>query len=172
MSKQQKLELLKDAIQQAIDRGARSVEQIHQQIADLPFEFLERAGVLSGDKLALREKKRRTIGMVYDAIRGFNRQIGEMISDQFENMEDTREVSRVIDERRMEEKLAEMAARPKPASRRSAPKKSAPKPAAKKVIAKKSVAKKITAKKSAPKKPAPKKAAARKAKPKPKSSKR
>jgi cell division septation protein DedD len=155
MSKLQKLELLKDAIQQAIDRGASSVEQIHQQIADLPFEFLERAGVLGSDKLALRERKRRTIGMVYDAIRGFNRQIGEMISDQFENFEDTREVSRVLDERRMEEKLAEMAARPKPAPRRSAAKKPVSKPAAKKTAAKKSVAKK----------PVTKTAAARKAKP-------
>lgn len=161
MSKLQKLELLKDAIQQAIDRGASSVEQIHQQIADLPFEFLERAGVLGGDKLALREKKRRTIGMVYDAIRGFNRQIGEMISDQFENFEDTREVSRVLDERRMEEKLAEMAARPKPAPRRSAPKKPASKPTAKKAAAKKAVVKKTVAKTAAPKT-----VAARKAKPK------
>lgn len=161
MSKLQKLELLKDAIQQAIDRGATSVEQIHQQIADLPFEFLERAGVLGGDKLALREKKRRTIGMVYDAIRGFNRQIGEMISDQFENFEDTREVARVLDERRMEEKLAEMAARPKPAPRRSPPKEPAAKPAAKKPAAKKSAVKKPVVRKTAPKT-----AAARKAKPK------
>jgi len=160
MSKLQKLELLKDAIQQAIDRGASSVEQIHQQIADLPFEFLERAGVLGSDKLALREKKRRTIGMVYDAIRGFNRQIGEMISDQFENFEDTREVSRVLDERLMEERLAEMAARPKPAPRRSATKKPASKPAAKKAATKKSAAKNPVAKKSVPKT-----AAARKAKP-------
>lgn len=137
MSKLQKLELLKDAIQQAIDRGATSVEQVHQHIADLPFEFLERAGLLKGDKLALREKKRRTIGMVYDAIRNINRQIGEMISDQFENLEDTREVSRVLDERRMEDRLAEMAARPKAAPRRSAPKKPAGKPAAKKAAAKK-----------------------------------
>ncbi len=137
MSKLQKRELLKDAIQQAIDRGATSVEQVHQHIADLPFEFLERAGLLKGDKLALREKKRRTIGMVYDAIRNINRQIGEMISDQFENLEDTREVSRVLDERRMEDRLAEMAARPKAAPRRSAPKKPAGKPAAKKAAAKK-----------------------------------
>ena len=137
MSKLQKLELLKDAIQQAIDRGATSVEQVHQHIADLPFEFLERAGLLKGDKLALREKKRRTIGMVYDAIRNINRQIGEMISDQFENLEDTREVSRVLDERRMEDRLAEMAARPKAAPRRRAPKKPAGKPAAKTAAAKK-----------------------------------
>lgn len=157
MSKLQKLELLKDAIQQAIDRGATSVEQVHQHIADLPFEFLERAGLLKGDKLALREKKRRTIGMVYDAIRNINRQIGEMISDQFENLEDTREVSRVLDERRMEDRLAEMAARLKPAPRRSATKKPAPKSATKEPAAKKPAVKKPVAKKTA---------AARKAKPK------
>lgn len=96
MNKLQRLELLKDLIQEAVDRGARSVEQIHQYIADLPFEGLEKAGLLDHDKLKLREKKTRTIGMVYDAIRGINKQIGELISDQFENLENGRQVADVL----------------------------------------------------------------------------
>jgi hypothetical protein len=99
MSKLQRLELLKDMIQQAVDRGATSVEQIHQYIADLPFEALERSGLIDEKKLQLREKKTRTIGMVYDAIRGINKQIGEMISDQFENLEDGQHVARVLREK-------------------------------------------------------------------------
>ncbi len=99
MSKLKRLELLKDMIQQAVDRGATSVEQIHQYIADLPFEALERAGVLDGDKLKVREKKTRTIGMVYDAIRSINKQIGDLISDQFENLEDGSYVSQVLQEK-------------------------------------------------------------------------
>jgi hypothetical protein len=46
MKSLQRLELLKDLIQEAVDRGATSVEQIHQSIADLPFEVLERLGLL------------------------------------------------------------------------------------------------------------------------------
>ena len=99
MDKLQRLELIKDMIQEAVDRGAKSIEQIHQYIADLPFEALERAGLLDDDKLKVREKKTRTIGMVYDAIRGINRQIGELISDQFENLEDGRHVARVLDKK-------------------------------------------------------------------------
>ena len=99
MSKLQRIELLKDLIQQAVDRGATSVEQIHQYIADLPFEALERTGLLDEDKLKVREKKTRTIGMVYDAIRRINKQIGELISDQFENLEDGQYVDRVLREK-------------------------------------------------------------------------
>lgn len=93
----QRAELVKDLIQQAVDRGATSVEQIHQYIADLPFEALARSGVLDAGKLKLREKKTRTIGMVYDAIRSINKQVGELISDQFENLEDGAHVARVLD---------------------------------------------------------------------------
>lgn len=86
VDKLERLELIKDLIQEAVDKGATSVEQVHQYIADLPFEALERIGV-SDDKLQLRDKQRRTIGVVYDAIRRINKQVGELISDQFETLE-------------------------------------------------------------------------------------
>src|SRR5580698_6957098 len=92
----QRLELLKDFIQEAIDRGATSVEQIHQHIAALPFDALEKSGLLRDDKLKLRERQHRTVGMVYDAIRRINREVGQLISDQFENLEDTQHVSEVL----------------------------------------------------------------------------
>jgi hypothetical protein len=95
----QRLELLKDFIQEAVDRGATSVEQIHQHIAALPFEALEKSGLLEDDKLKLREKQRRSIGMVYDAIRRINREVGQLISDQFENLEDTQHVGEVLSEK-------------------------------------------------------------------------
>jgi len=106
MAKLEKFELLKDAIQQAIDRGTTSVEQIHKQIADLPFEFLETTGLLKEDKLGLRDKHRRTIGLVYSTIRSVNRQIGELISDQVENLEDTREIAQVLDEKQQDKDQA------------------------------------------------------------------
>ena len=103
MNKLQRLELLKDLVQEGVDRGATSIQQIHQYIADLPFEALEKSGLLedpstgSGQAaLRLREKNKRTIGMVYDAIRRINQQIGQLISDQFENLEDTDHVAKVL----------------------------------------------------------------------------
>jgi hypothetical protein len=98
----QRLELLKDLVQEAVDRGATSVEQIHQSIADLPFEALERMGLLDGDGREiseLRETKTRTIGFVYDAIRRINQEVGELLSDQFENLESGGEVASVLNEK-------------------------------------------------------------------------
>lgn len=123
----QRLELLKDFIQEAVDRGASSVEQIHQYIADLPFEALEKSGLMEEDRLKLREKKRRSIGMVYDAIRRINREIGQLISDQFENLEETEHVSTVL-----REKEAEAAPKSKPAAKKAATRKAGAKKAAKK----------------------------------------
>ena len=105
----QRLELLKDLVQQAVDRGANSVEAIHQHIASLPFEMLEKSGLLDDDKLKLKEKQQRTIGAVYDAIRRVNRQIGELISDQFELVEDSAHIKKVLDEK----DAAKAAARPR-----------------------------------------------------------
>src|SRR5246127_974553 len=120
----QRIELLKDFIQEAVDRGASSVEQIHQYIADLPFEALEKAGLLENEKLKLREKQRRSIGMVYDAIRRINREIGQLISDQFENLEETQHVNTVL-----REKAAEAAPQKKKPAVKKAAKKRGPKAA-------------------------------------------
>jgi hypothetical protein len=93
MNKLQRLELIKDMVQQAIDRGATSAEQIHQYIADLPFEALEKSGLIEGDPMQLRETKRRTIGVVYEAIRRINSEVGTFISEQIENLEDGQAVA-------------------------------------------------------------------------------
>ena len=90
MNKLERLEWLKDTIQGALDRGATSVEQGHQYIAELPFEALEKSGLMEQDRFALRDRQRRTIGMVYNAIRTINAQVGALISDQFENLDDAR----------------------------------------------------------------------------------
>ena len=86
----ERVELVKDLVQQAVDRGATSVEQIHRYVADLPFEALERTGLLDESGLGLRSKQQRTIGMVYEAIRRINEEVGRLVSDQIENIEDGR----------------------------------------------------------------------------------
>lgn len=170
MKKLQRLELLKDFVQEAIDRGATSVEAIHQYIADLPFEALEVTGLLRRDDSTLRSRHQQTIGMVYGAIRRINREIGQLISDQFENVEEAKEVETLIARPPSAEVRATQRPAPKPAAAPTpAPSKAAPKTAtvktavAKKAVAKKPAAKKAPAKKSAAKKTPAKKAAAKKA---------
>lgn len=90
MKRLERLEWLKDTIQDAVDRGASSVEQVHQSIAELPFEALEKSGLMKQDRFGLRDRQRRTIGMVYNAIRTINAQVGALISDQFENLDEAK----------------------------------------------------------------------------------
>src|SRR5262245_17833644 len=89
-----RIELVKDVVQETVDRGIGSVEQIHQMIAGLPFDVLEALGV--PDSLRLRDRQRRVIGVVYGAVRDANRHVGELLSDGFEAVEDGRHVARVL----------------------------------------------------------------------------
>ena len=62
----ERAELLKDMIQEAIEDGATTVEDVHQHIAGLPFDALEKLGLFEDKAPALKEKQRKTIGLVYD----------------------------------------------------------------------------------------------------------
>ncbi len=93
----QRAELLKDMIQEAIEDGATTVEEVHQHIAGLPFEALEKMGLFEEQADSLKEKQRKTIGMVYDTIRKINQDIGGLISEQFAALEDAKEARNNMD---------------------------------------------------------------------------
>src|SRR3546814_6961978 len=86
--------------------------------SDLPFEMLEKAGLLDDDKLRLRDKQQRTIGTVYETIRRINRQVGELISDQFELVEDGEHIKRVLDEKVSSKAAAKVATTPRKTTQR------------------------------------------------------
>ncbi|OUS26846.1 hypothetical protein A9Q99_16655 [Gammaproteobacteria bacterium 45_16_T64] len=95
-----KLELLKDMVQEAVDKGATTVEDVHRTIAEIPIEQMERNGLLDADEAQeKRDLHHKTVGTVYDAIRSINRQVGEMASEMFEAVEDGKHVSDVMDEK-------------------------------------------------------------------------
>lgn len=83
-----RLEALKDLVQQAIDKGATSVEQIHKTIADLPFSVLEKNGLLNVEPEKRDELWDKSFGQVYEAIRRVNQEVGELASHAFETIED------------------------------------------------------------------------------------
>jgi hypothetical protein len=94
MAQLTRIEVVKDLVQEMIDRGVTSVEQIHQTIAGVPFDVLEAVGV--PDPLRLRDRLHRAIGVVYGAVRDANRHVGELLSEGFEAVEDGRHVARVL----------------------------------------------------------------------------
>jgi hypothetical protein len=68
-------------IQEAIDKGATTVEEIHKSVADLPLKMLEERELLRGPAKEVRRVQDRTIGAVYDLIREINEQVGNLASD-------------------------------------------------------------------------------------------
>ena len=68
-------------IEDAIDKGATTVEDIHKSIADLPLKVLEGSDVLRGPAKEVRRIQDHTIGAVYDLIRDINARIGRLASE-------------------------------------------------------------------------------------------
>ena len=69
---------LASSIEDAIDKGATSVEKIHKSIVDLPLRVLEESELLRGRAKEVRRVQDRVIAAVYDTIRGINHQVGTL----------------------------------------------------------------------------------------------
>jgi hypothetical protein len=91
-----RIELVKDLVQETVDRGVGTVEEVHKVIAGLPFDVLEALGV--PDSLRLRDRLCGAIGVTYGAVREANRYVGELLSDGFEAVEDGHHVAGVLDD--------------------------------------------------------------------------
>lgn len=72
---------LATTIQETIDKGATTAEEIHKSIAGLPLKVLEEADLLKGPVKEVRRFQEHAIGAVYDLIRGVNGQVGKLASD-------------------------------------------------------------------------------------------
>lgn len=67
-----------DLIQEAVDEGASTVEEIHKAIADLPLKILEEVEFLKKSVKEVRRIQDRSIGAVYNLIRDINEQIRKL----------------------------------------------------------------------------------------------
>jgi len=72
---------LKDLVQEAIDKGATTVEDVHQAIARMPLDVLERISPHLPLAKTVGDVQKMTIGTIYDAIRLVNKTAGD-IADQ------------------------------------------------------------------------------------------
>jgi hypothetical protein len=71
-------------VQEAIDEGADSVEEIHRSIANLPLDVLERLDVFKETMKDVRKVQNTSIGAIYDLIHKVNREVGELASEMLE----------------------------------------------------------------------------------------
>ncbi len=82
-----KLLKLKDIIQDIIDKGATSVEQIHRAIAEMPFEALEKIDPLETTARSAKKLHDNTVGGVYDIIRKVNQEAGKLAGELLEGID-------------------------------------------------------------------------------------
>jgi hypothetical protein len=65
-------------VRRAVDDGTDAVEEIHKKAVNLPFDVLERNGVLGSRAKDLRRFQNETIGAVYDLVRGINHEVRKL----------------------------------------------------------------------------------------------
>ena len=65
-------------VQEAIDRGARTVEEVHLTVAALPLQALRQLGPFEEVADRADDILHTSIGSVYDSILAVNRRVGEI----------------------------------------------------------------------------------------------
>jgi hypothetical protein len=68
-------------VQDAIDKGATTVEEIHKSIADLPLKILEESELLREPAKEAKRLQDHTLGAIYGVIREINEQVGGYASE-------------------------------------------------------------------------------------------
>lgn len=71
-------------VQDAIDKGATTVEEIHKSIADLPLKILEESELLKEPAKEAKRLQDHTLGAIYAVIRDINEQVATYASDLLE----------------------------------------------------------------------------------------
>ena len=69
---------LKDAVQEAIDNGARSAEEVYLRISRMPFDQLEKVAALEGIVGRARGAHDQSIARITEVIRALNKRIGKL----------------------------------------------------------------------------------------------
>ena len=84
---------IKDMVQDLVDKGATSVEEIHKSVADMPFDMLKKIDPTEGTADSARNLHHDTVGGVYNLIRKINKEVGEFASEILANVSDIKDDS-------------------------------------------------------------------------------
>ena len=80
---------LQELVQDAIDKGATSVEDVHRSIASMPFDQLEKIAFLEEGSQKARKFTDESIGAVYEAIRNLNQRAGKIARELLDKLDRT-----------------------------------------------------------------------------------
>jgi methyl-accepting chemotaxis protein len=82
---------LTELVEEAVEKGATTVEEIHRSIADLPLTVLERLGLSEEATSEVRKVQETSIGAIYDLIRDINHKVGKLSTELLEQRKGSRE---------------------------------------------------------------------------------
>jgi hypothetical protein len=68
-------------VEDAVNKGATTVEEIHREIADLPLSVLESLGVAERTAADVRSIQDASIGAIYDLIRDVNQKVTQLAGE-------------------------------------------------------------------------------------------
>jgi histone H3/H4 len=69
---------LADLVQQAVDDGADTAEEIHKAVADLPLEVLAKLDIFKESAKDVRRVQDASIGAIYDVVHRVNREVAKL----------------------------------------------------------------------------------------------
>ncbi len=72
---------LTELVEDAVNRGATTVEEIHREIAELPLTMLERVGLFERTADDVRSVQDASIGAIYDVIRDVNHKVNQLAGE-------------------------------------------------------------------------------------------
>jgi hypothetical protein len=72
---------LSQMIEEIVDKGATSAEEIHQAIADMPLNVLEKLELFGAARSEVRRIQDTSIGAIYDLIRDVNHKVAGLAAD-------------------------------------------------------------------------------------------
>jgi signal transduction histidine kinase len=75
---------LTQRIEEVVDQGATTVEEIHRSIAEMPLDVLERLGLLEQTTSEVRRIQDASLGAIYGLIRDVNHKLAGLAGDLLE----------------------------------------------------------------------------------------
>jgi polyhydroxyalkanoate synthesis regulator phasin len=78
---------LSELVEDLVEKGATTAEEIHRAVADLPVTVLERLGLFEQVTHEVRRIQDASIGAVYELIRDVNHRVAQLAGDFLEQTE-------------------------------------------------------------------------------------
>jgi hypothetical protein len=82
-----------DLVRKAVDDGAKTAEEIHKAVADLPLEVMMRLDIFEKTAKDVKRVQDHSIGAIYDFIRRVNKEVTGLAEEMLEKAPSRRKLA-------------------------------------------------------------------------------